>query len=593
MALPSRPVPNIQDFFSAISFRDSLVFKTGSQRSERPLFINKTSPCTQACPIGIDIPTAFHKASKGEFNEALRIYLQENPLPGICGRVCYHPCELDCNRKNFDDSVNIRSLERFLSDHGQVDIKSEFPIHSKKEKIAVIGSGPAGLSASYHLARIGYSVSLFETRSEIGGMLRYGIPSYRLPRSILDREIERILSLGIETHLNTTIGKDPKWKDLESFDAVFLSPGLQSGKTLFETEASKDFILTGLDFLENPQKFSLEEEKEKILIIGGGNVAIDIARTLVRLRRGKGKEITLLCPESRDQMPALAEEVKEALEEGITILNGWVPQRLHQENGKLLYVDFCRAEVKIDESSGNIKIIPMDGEIQKHLADKIIIAIGQTMKPFHLPERIAIREGIIVTDRFGRTPRPNIFAGGDITGGKAFVADAIASGKTGAFAISCFLEGKDIETEFQYHQIGIRPSFSFRHFIGPDEKNSVDLKKVVSFDQINTLFFLQSARNNPDQLEPMKRIRTFEEVNSGLAPARIEDEVSRCFKCGTCIDCENCLDFCPDISILKDARLGLYGFDEDHCKGCGICSVACPRNVVEMVIEKNENVLDR
>jgi NADPH-dependent glutamate synthase beta subunit-like oxidoreductase len=500
---------------------------------------------------------------------------------------------LDCNRKDFDESVNIRSFERFLSDHAQVDIKKGVPIHSRKEKVAVIGSGPAGLSASYHLARSGYSVSLIEARREIGGMLRYGIPSYRLPRPILEREIERILSLGIETHPNTDIGKDSRWNGLESFDAVFISTGLQLGKMLFEKEASKDFILTGLDFLANPQEFGLEKKKEKILIIGGGNVAIDVARTLTRLRRGKAEGITLLCPESRDQMPALAEEIEEALEEGITILNGWAPRKLHQKTGKGLAVEFCRAEVERDEASGAVKIIPIGTETQKHFADRIIVAIGQTARSFQLLEKISIKEAGIAADRFGRTRLPKIFVGGDIQGGKAFVADAIASGKMGALAISCLLEGRDVGTEFQYHQFGNRPSFSFQHFLGPDEKNPVDFKKVVSFDQINTLFFLQSARNNPRQLEPGERIRTFEEVNGGFASDRMEEEISRCFKCGTCIDCENCLDFCPDLSILKDTELKFYGFDEDHCKGCGVCSVACPRNVVEMVIEKNENVLDR
>jgi NADPH-dependent glutamate synthase beta subunit-like oxidoreductase len=571
--------------FLAISSDSSLVFKTGGQRSERPLFVTKVAPCRYACPIGIDIPMAFYLASKGDIDGALRVYLQENPLPGVCGRVCYHPCEMECNRGNFDEPINTRSFERFLSDHGQVDLKGDISIHSKKGKTAVIGSGPAGLSAGYHLARLGYHVTLFEAKSELGGMLRYGIPSYRLPRSILDSEIERIHSLGIQIGLETTLGKDLTWKDLESFDAVFISIGLQSGKILFETDGSEDDILTGVDFLADPQKWSLEDDTQKTLIIGGGNVAIDVARTLLRLRQGKGNNISVLCPESRDQMPALPEEVKEASEEGITILNGWAPHKLHRGKGGAFSLDFCRAEVKIDEESGTVEIIRVGDEIQKHMVDRIIVAIGQTMKSDNLPARIEIKRGRIVTDRFGRTSLPKVFAGGDAIGGKPFVADAIAGGKMGAFAISCFLEDRDIEAEFQTHQMGNSQTFSLQYFIERPERNPVDLRKVVSFDQINTLFFMESPRNDPDKLEPETRKRTFEEVICGFDHARMEREISRCFKCGTCIDCEICLDFCPDISIIKDARLGIYSFDSDYCKGCGVCSVACPRNVIEMVRE--------
>lgn len=580
-----RSVLEITDPFVAVSCASSLNFKTGSQRSERPVFKHKISPCRHACPIGIDIATAFYTASKGDIDGALRICLQENPLPGVCGRICYHHCEVECNRGDFDELINIRIFERFLSDHGRVDIERDVPIHSKKEKIAIIGSGPAGLTAAYHLARLGYYVTIFEAKSELGGMLRYGIPCYRLPRSILDTEIERIRSLGIHIHLETTVGEDLSWKDLESFDAVFLSIGLQSGTTLFETDSSENEILTGLDFLADPQKWSLENDIQKTLIIGGGNVAIDVARTLLRIRQGKGKHITLVCPESREEMPAIPEEVEEALEEGVTIVNGWIPHNLHRGDRKLSSLDFCRAEIKVDEESGTVEITRVGGEIQKRSVDKVIVAIGQTMKPDHLPEGIEIKQGRIVADRFGRTSLPKFFAGGDVKGGKAFVADAIAGGKMGAFAISCFIEGRDIEKEFQTHQIGNSQAFSFQYFIEGFEGNLVDLGRVVSFDQCNTLFFSESSRNNPVKLKATMRKKTFEEVTEGLDPERVEDEISRCFNCGTCIDCEHCMDFCPDISVIKDAKLGLYDFDYDYCKGCGICSVACPRNVIEMVGE--------
>jgi NADPH-dependent glutamate synthase beta subunit-like oxidoreductase/Pyruvate/2-oxoacid:ferredoxin oxidoreductase delta subunit len=580
-----RPILKINDPFVPISSDTSLIFKTGGQRSERPLFINKVAPCRHACPIGIDIPTAFYRASQGDIDGALQTYLQDNPLPGVCGRVCYHPCEMECNRGDFDEPLTIRSLERFLSDQGHVDIARYFPIHSKKENIAVIGSGPAGLGAAYHLARLGYRVTIFEAKSELGGMLRYGIPSYRLPKSILESEIEKILSLGIQAKLETTAGKDVSWKDLESFDAVFISLGLQSGKTLFESDGSEDDILTGLDFLIDPRKWSLEDPQQKTLIIGGGNVAIDVARTLLRLRRGKEDTITVVCPESRDQMPALPEEIKEALEEGITIVNGWAPHKLHREDGRLFSLDFHRAEVQIDKESGTVEIIPVGKDIQRHIMDKIIVATGQCMDSDNLPPSIEIRQGRIVTDRFGRTSLPKFFSGGDAIRGKAFVANAIAGGKMGAFAISCFFEGRDIEIEFQRYQIGDSQTFNFQHFIKGPEENSVDHKAVVSFEQINTLFFSKNARNNPDKLEPKTRKKTFEEVTRSLKQAGMQEEISRCFHCGTCIDCEICLDFCPDISIIKDTKLEIYSFDSDYCKGCGVCSVACPRNVIEMVGE--------
>jgi len=566
-----------------VSSGSSLVFKTGSQRSEWPYFINKVAPCRQACPIGIDIPTAFHLASKGKIDEALRSYLMENPLPGVCGRVCYHPCEVDCNRANFDDAINIRSFERFLADNGSVEPRKDVSATPKEGRIAVVGSGPAGLSAAYHLARQGYACTMFEEKPELGGMLRYGIPSYRLPRSVLNKEIERILSLGIHIQTGTRIGRDLSCSDLDSFDAIFLSVGLQSGKNLFQAEEYGKHILTGLQFLKNPVDWSMENPKQSVLIIGGGNVAIDVGRTLLRLRGGEGHHITIVCPESRDQMPAIPEEVKEAIEEGLAIVNGWAPHEIHGKEGDLNAVDLRRAVVELDPNTGSVKINLVGQEIRTEQADKIVVAIGQELSNHDFPEGIETGGGIISTDQFQRTSAAKIFAGGDAVGGKSFVAQAIASGKMGAFSIQCFLEGRDVETEFQAHQIANSQTFSFQHLIERSENGRVNLKRGVSFDQINTLFFFKSPRINPDERNPETRIQSFEEIRNELDTESMEQEIERCFRCGTCIDCENCLDFCPDISILKDAKSGIYDFDADYCKGCGVCSVACPRNIIEMV----------
>ena len=461
---------------------------------------------------------------------------------------------------------------------------ADVPVHSRKKKIAVVGSGPAGLSAAYHLARQGYPITLFEARSELGGMLRFGIPPYRLPTRVLDRDIRRILSLGIEVHLGVKIGKDLDWGGLDSFDAVFFSPGLQSGRSLPFRSNPEKMISTGLEFLGKPQEWGRGKKTESVLVIGGGNVAVDVARTLVRIRQGRAEKITLVCPETRDQMPALAEEVEEALEEGITIVNGWAPRSIDRK-GKSLSVGLFKAKVTKDEILGVMRILRSGKETQTVNADKVIVAIGQAWEPVPLPPGMEIRKDRLVTDPFGRTPLQRYVAGGDVVGGRGFVADAIASGKMGALAIACLLDGKDVTAEFSAHQIGKGTAFSFQNLLEPPGREGTDLKKVVSFEEVNTLFFPKSDRKQAGKAIPSARKKTFAEVTRGLTPSMAKAESSRCFNCGTCVDCEYCMDFCPDLSVLRNETSGGYGFDPDYCKGCGVCLTACPRHVIEMVGE--------
>ena len=574
-----RPKLDMKKPFVAISSESSLVFKTGSQRSEKPVFQNKVAPCRHACPIGVNIPAAFHLASSGDFDAALEIFLQDNPLPGVCGRVCYHPCEGKCNRGKYDDPINIRSFERFLADRGSVDLT---PAPKSGKRVAVIGSGPAGLSAAYHLARMGHEITIFEARPELGGMLRYGIPSFRLPRAVLDKEIGRILRLGVKTKLNTRVGDDLDWNELVGYDAAFISIGLDQGKKLFESSSLKHRIFTGLDFLADPEQSPLKDAGQKTLIIGGGNVAIDVARTLLRIRQGQGNGITVVCPESREQMPVLPDDLAQALEEAVEVQNGWVPDALDEGVQKPIAVEFRRAEVEKEETTGRLNITPVGDAYHRYEVDNIIVAIGQEINAGGLPEGIRTALGRIQADSVGRTSNAKFFAGGDAAGDRAFVADAIAGGKLGALAIGCFLAGRDVDAQFKEYRLGISRAFSFQHFLQQAKIDSENLKRVVAYDQINTIFFPHHPRVAEQSIPHRTRAASFAEVVEGIDPAGMEAEIARCFNCGTCIECENCLDFCPDMSILKDLKSGGYGFDADYCKGCGMCSVACPRNIIDM-----------
>lgn len=568
--------------FVAISSESSVDFKTGTQRSEKPVFSNKIAPCRHACPIGINIPSAFHLASNDDFDAALQVFLQDNPFPGVCGRVCYHPCESKCNRGGYDEPVNIRSFERFLADNGHIDITTLLSPYSIDKRVGIVGSGPAGLSAVYHLARMGYNITLFEARPALGGMLRYGIPRYRLPRSVLDEEIDRILELGIEVKLNTTAGDNLPWSGLDEYDAVFLSTGLHQGKRLFSSSSLQDRIFTGVDFLSDPENSPLKDTEQETLIIGGGNVAVDVARTLLRIRYGRGDRITLVCPESRERMPALPDDLLEAIEEGLHVHNGWVPVEVKKGAQSPIAVGFRQAEVKKDEITGQMAVRPIGDSCRQYEVDHIIVAIGQELDTGVLPEQVDISLGRIAIDSFGRTSRAKFFAGGDAAGSKDFVADAIADGKVGALAIACFFQARDVGEQFKVHRLGMSRTFSFRHFVQRALMESEDLKQVVAYDQINTLFFTPQPRVFSEKEDVQARKADFTEVVKGIHAAEMSLEITRCFNCGTCIDCENCMDFCPDMSVLKDAKSGVYDFNADYCKGCGVCSVACPRNIIHM-----------
>lgn len=557
------------------------IFLTGLWSSRKPIHIDKTSPCRQACPIGNDIPRAFYEASMGHYDEALRIFRQDNPLPGVCGRVCYHPCELLCNRKDYDEAVNIRGFERFLADNGTVDIGREKPAPQRKEKIAIIGSGPAGLSAAYHLARLGFPVTIFEALPKPGGMLRYGIPEYRLPKVILDREIKYIQELGVEIKTGVRVGDDKTLVETQKdYQAMYLALGAHDGMRLKLEGENLPGVMDGVTYLRTINSGKKVTLGKKVAVIGGGNTAIDCARTARRLG---AKDITIIYRRSRSEMPALTEDVEGMEREGIKIELQAAAKRLISENGKLSAIECIRMKLGEADASGRPGPLPIEGSEFFIPVDSLIAAIGQ------IPETKCVRDfglsigksGVIqVSPETAATNIEGVFAGGDGAGARAFVADAIASGKLGALAIFCYLDGRDIKKEFENHQIGNEQSFSFQHFVDP-EHYPADLKKVVPYEKINTLCFPHGTRNiNPERVSLKEAVKTFQEVIGGVEPSQMPFEIYRCFKCGTCTRCDLCFLLCPDISIVKG--VDKYTIKKDFCKGCGQCAATCPRNVIEM-----------
>ena len=564
----------------SISLGDMEWNKTGAWRAQRPFYEDKTPPCRAACPAGNDIVAFIQKITQGDFERAWELVQEENPFPGICGRVCFHPCESKCNRGRFDEPIAIHALERFVSDvASNLNKKGEKISAKRREKIAIIGSGPAGMSCAYHLAKLHYDITVFESSSSAGGMLRTGIPSYRLPKDVLDREISDIEALGVKIRTGILFGEDLKLEGFKDYQAIFIATGAHRSRGLHIPGEKEKGILSGLDLLRKNNLGKKLKLGDKIAIIGGGNTAIDVARSVLRM----GKKATLLYRRSKEEMPAFEDEMREAIEEGVKIRYLVNPIRIQQKDDRKR-LECLRMELGEKDESGRRRPVPILNSNFFFEADNVIIAAGEEIEVAFLPKGMERREGIVLTQKDGSTGIKGIFAGGDLTSIQRTVAHAIGSGKKAALAMDCYLKGNDSEEAIRQILIGEGPSFSILRYLHPGERPMNP--HVVTFEELNMDYFEPSTRRRESKGPAKKRIKGFVEVTSTFTESIALEEGERCFSCGTCNECENCYVFCPDASVVKKEEILSHQVDYDFCKGCGICFSECPRGAISLKEEE-------
>ncbi len=535
----------------SISLQSTLWNRTGSWRYMRPSYTTLQSPCSRACPLGQDISFYLTSLADGQPEEAWLKILESNPFPSICGRVCNHPCEADCNRKDYDQPLAINALERFLGDWG---MRQKNPIperEKKKEKVAVIGSGPAGLSCAYFLARKGYPVVVYEARNEPGGMLRYGIPAYRLPRVIVKKEIDRIRSLGVRIETGKRLGDNLKMEDLRPFNAVFLATGSWVEQKATISGDGLRGVWHGVPFLEEINSGKKITPGKRTVVVGGGNTAIDSARVALRL----GSKVTVLYRRAKEDMPAIAEEVEEAAREGVEFIFQAAPAEVCGKKEKVQGVLCLKTKPGKRDASGRRSPVIIQGSKFSLKAETLILALGERADLSILPEGINAEKGLIAIDSQGRTSVPGVFAGGDAATGEGFVSRAIASGKRAAGAIDEYLGGSPISPQEQ---------------------------EIIRLDKINLDYFSPLDRVKFSSREVKARIKNFQEVHGAFSAPLAKKEAERCFSCGSCIRCNVCLMVCPDVAISFREGERKYEIDYDHCKGCGICATECPRSAMKL-----------
>ncbi len=575
--MPERPRPAYMDpeQIVPISRESTSVFKTGAWIDTRPHFSEKTSPCRAACPNGNDIAVAAGKAADGDFSGALAAFLEESPLPGTCGRVCYHPCQTACNRVVHDGSVRVRALERAAADHGraQPTILSDA---GQSEPVAVVGSGPAGLACAYHLARMGHPVTIYESAEKAGGLLTRGIPEFRLPGAVFQADLGRILDLPITLLTGRPVDAGFLQALTVEHRSVFLGLGADAQVSLGLPGEGLADVINGLDFLRDVSR-QARAAGARVAVIGGGNTALDAARVAIR---AGAQSVTVLYRRARDQMPAFADEVAEAQAEGIEIEFLVGPVQFLEEGRRLAGIRLGRLELGQPDDSGRARPVPSPNQDIEFACDLAIVAAGQKPYDHGLVSGLRWANGRIWIDGLGQTSRPGLFAGGDVTPVKASVVDALASGKRAALGIHlALISGLDHEA-LQTVTLGPGPSFTIEAFFRP--KSEIRLDQVAKVDRLTVMLSDRSQPRDLPEADVASRVTDHREVALGLDIESARLEAERCLRCGTCVNCDRCRIYCPEGSMAGPPGPGQpYRALDDYCKGCNLCASVCLPGVME------------